>query len=64
MEREEPLLFKKFPNLKENVPWVSLLTNVPTPVEKLTKLENYFNLKNGQIYLKRDDKNHHTRKLN
>ncbi|MFX0042225.1 MAG: 1-aminocyclopropane-1-carboxylate deaminase/D-cysteine desulfhydrase [Candidatus Hodarchaeota archaeon] len=59
MEREEPLLFKKYPNLKENIPWIPLLTNVPTPVERLTKLEQYFDLKNGQIYIKRDDKNHH-----
>ncbi len=58
MERIEPLLFKEYPNLKEKVPWIPLLTNVPTPVERLTKLEKYFNLEDGQIYIKRDDKNH------
>ena len=58
MEREEPLLFKKYPNLKGKVPWIPLLTNVPTPVERLTKLEKYVNLKEGKIYIKRDDKNH------
>lgn len=59
MERTEPLLFKKYPNLKEKVPWIPLLTNVPTPVERLTELENHFKLVNGQIYIKRDDKIYH-----
>jgi D-cysteine desulfhydrase len=59
MNREEPLLFKRYPNLKEKIPWIPLLTNVPTPVERLTKLEKYINLKDGKIYIKRDDNNHH-----
>ncbi|MFX1316911.1 MAG: pyridoxal-phosphate dependent enzyme, partial [Promethearchaeota archaeon] len=58
MERKEPLLFKEFPSLKEKVPWIPLLTNVPTPVERLPKLEKYFNIIQGQIYIKRDDRNH------
>lgn len=59
MVRSEPFLFKVFPLLREKVPWIPLLTNIPTPVERLTNLENYFKLKQGQIYIKRDDKNHH-----
>ncbi|UCC18546.1 MAG: pyridoxal-phosphate dependent enzyme [Promethearchaeota archaeon] len=59
MARKEPILFKMYPLLKEKVPWISLLINTPTPVERLTKLEKYFNLESGQIYIKRDDKNHH-----
>ncbi|MHA2394023.1 MAG: 1-aminocyclopropane-1-carboxylate deaminase/D-cysteine desulfhydrase [Promethearchaeota archaeon] len=59
MEREEPLLFKKFPNLKKKIPWIPLLTQIPTPVERLTELEKSLDLSKGQIYIKRDDKNHH-----
>ena len=59
MRRKEPILFKKYPQLKEKVPWIPLLTNTPTPVERLNKLEQHFNLSEGQIYIKRDDKNHH-----
>ncbi len=58
MVRSEPILFKHYPQLKEKIPWIPLLNNIPTPVERLTKLENYFNLYKGQIYIKRDDKNH------
>jgi len=59
MQNKEPSIFKFYPNLKENVPWIPLITNTPTPVERLNKLEEYFNLNKGQIYMKRDDKNHH-----
>jgi D-cysteine desulfhydrase len=58
MERKEPIIFKKFPALKDKIPWMPILTNVPTPVERLTDLEKYFELEEGQIYIKRDDKNH------
>jgi len=58
MEREEPLLFKKFPDLKKKVPWIPILTNVPTPIERLTELEKMFDLHEGEIYIKRDDKIH------
>ncbi|MEE9377688.1 MAG: pyridoxal-phosphate dependent enzyme [Candidatus Lokiarchaeia archaeon] len=59
MVRSEPILFKHYPQLKEKIPWIPLLNNIPTPVERLTKLENYFNSYKGQIYIKRDDKNHY-----
>ena len=59
METKEPILFEHYPNLKEKVPYVSLLTNLPTPIERLTELEKNFDLKDGAIYVKRDDINHH-----
>jgi len=58
MVRLEPFLFKIYPLLREKVPWIPLLTNSPTPVERLINLEKYLNLDQGQIYIKRDDKNH------
>ncbi|MFX1328441.1 MAG: 1-aminocyclopropane-1-carboxylate deaminase/D-cysteine desulfhydrase [Promethearchaeota archaeon] len=58
MERNEPLLFKKHPHLKKKVPWIPLITNLPTPIDRLYKLEKFLNLEKGQIYIKRDDKNH------
>ncbi|MFX0021946.1 MAG: 1-aminocyclopropane-1-carboxylate deaminase/D-cysteine desulfhydrase [Candidatus Hermodarchaeota archaeon] len=58
MSRKEPILFKQYPNLKEKVPWIPLLANLPTPVERLTQLEDYFTLNNSKIFIKRDDKNH------
>lgn len=58
MGSRELLLFKTYPKLKEKVPWIPLLTNVPTPIERLTGLERKFDLVDGQIFLKRDDKNH------
>jgi D-cysteine desulfhydrase len=57
MERNEPLLFRQFPNLKKKVPWISILTEIPSPIERLTELEKYFNNQNS-IYIKRDDKIH------
>ena len=54
----KPILFEVYPQLKEKIPWIPLLTNAPTPVERLNNLENYFNLDKGQIYIKRDDKDH------
>jgi D-cysteine desulfhydrase len=58
-ERNEPLLFKKFPNLKKKVPWFPILTNTPTDIDRLTELEKHLNYKRGELYIKRDDKNHH-----
>ncbi len=58
MIKEEPILFQKYPMLKNKVPWIPLLTNLPTPIEKLTELEKGFELEGGEIYIKRDDKNH------
>lgn len=60
MKQEDPILFKKYPNLKNRVPWIPLLTNLPTPIERLTELEKEFELDSGEIYIKRDDKNHPT----
>ena len=59
MKQEEPILFQKYPNLKKKVPWIPLLRNLPTPVERLSELEEEFNLKDAKLYIKRDDKNHH-----
>ncbi len=59
MEREEPLLFKFYPKLQNKVPWIRLLTTVPTPVQKLDELERKFNISSsGGIYIKRDDLDH------
>ncbi|MFX0000578.1 MAG: 1-aminocyclopropane-1-carboxylate deaminase/D-cysteine desulfhydrase [Candidatus Hodarchaeota archaeon] len=57
MKQEEPFLFQVYPNLKNKVPWIPLLTNVPSPVERLTELEKEFDLEGGELYIKRDDKN-------
>lgn len=59
MEIKGPILFEVYPNLKGKIPWISLLTNLPTPVDRLTELEKELNLNGGEIYIKRDDKNHH-----
>ncbi|TFF63614.1 MAG: pyridoxal-phosphate dependent enzyme [Promethearchaeota archaeon] len=59
MKRDNPVLFEYYPKLKENVPWTSILTKVPTPVDKLKNLEDYFGIQDGHIYIKRDDLNHH-----
>jgi D-cysteine desulfhydrase len=59
MEREEPLLFNFYSKLRNRVPWISLLTIVPTPVERLDELEQHYNISSsGGIYIKRDDKDH------
>lgn len=58
MERTGPLLFKEYPLLKEKVPWIPLLINAPTSVERLHELEKHLNLDKGQIFIKRDDINH------
>lgn len=58
MEIKGPILFEVYPSLKEKIPWMSLLTNLPTSVDRLTELEKELNLNNGEIYIKRDDKNH------
>ncbi len=47
-----PFLFKKYPKLKEKIPWVKLLPE-KTPVEKLSKLINQFNV--DSLWIKRDD---------
>ncbi|MBD3253728.1 MAG: pyridoxal-phosphate dependent enzyme [Candidatus Lokiarchaeota archaeon] len=59
MSKREPPLFKLYPKLKKGVPWLPILTNVPTPVDRLANLENHLEVKSGAIYIKRDDKDHH-----
>lgn len=57
--RDTPLLFKKYPSLNSEVPWIPLLDNVPTPIDQLTELEREFNINPpGGLYIKRDDKDH------
>lgn len=58
MERKIPLLFEKYPNLKNKVPWIPLLDNIPSPIDRLSNLENYLGIQEGAIYIKRDDKDH------
>lgn len=58
MESKKPILFDVYPNLEGKVPWISILTGIPSDVNRLTKLENYLKLKDGEIYIKRDDKDH------
>ncbi|MHA1272110.1 MAG: 1-aminocyclopropane-1-carboxylate deaminase/D-cysteine desulfhydrase [Promethearchaeota archaeon] len=59
MNKPLPIIFKKYPNLEGKLPWIPILTNVPTPVERLTELEKELGLEEGKIFIKRDDKNHH-----
>jgi len=59
MEKEKPYLFELYPGLEGKIPWISLLTNLPTKIDRLTELEKECNLDGGEIYIKRDDKIHH-----
>ena len=59
MENKKPIIFEKYPKLEGNVPWTSLLTNLPTDVDRLQNLEQEIGLETGKIFLKRDDKDHH-----
>ena len=58
MENNKPTLFDVYPNLEGKVPWISILTGIPSDVNRLTNLENYLKLNDGEIYIKRDDKDH------
>ena len=58
MESKKPILFEIYPNLEGKVPWISILTGIPSDVDRLTELENYLKLNDGEIYCKRDDKDH------
>jgi len=60
MESKEPLIFKLYPNLKGKVPWIPILKNVPTPIDRLLELEKHLDIENGAIFIKRDDLNHET----
>ncbi|MFW9897002.1 MAG: hypothetical protein ACFFD7_14445 [Candidatus Thorarchaeota archaeon] len=44
--------------MEEKIPWIPLLTNIPTPIEQFYELEKKFNLNQGEIYIKRDDQIH------
>jgi len=58
MESKKPILFEVYPNLEGKVPWTLILTGIPSNVDRLTELENYLKLNDGEIYIKRDDKDH------
>ncbi len=58
MENNKPTLFDVYPNLEGKVPWISILTGIPSNVDRLTELESYLKLNDGEIYIKRDDKDH------
>ena len=60
MEKKKPVLFDVYPNLEGKVPWVPVLTGIPSKVERLKELEKHLELKDGRIYIKRDDKVHNT----
>ncbi|MBY9020854.1 MAG: pyridoxal-phosphate dependent enzyme [Candidatus Lokiarchaeota archaeon] len=60
MDKIKPILFDVYPKLESKVPWIPLLTNLPSKVERLKELEKHLNLKGGEIYIKRDDKVHNT----
>ncbi|MBD3255534.1 MAG: pyridoxal-phosphate dependent enzyme [Candidatus Lokiarchaeota archaeon] len=58
MECKEPPLFQAFPKLKKRVPWISLLSDLPSIVDRLTEIEKELDLSGIEIYIKRDDLNH------
>ena len=58
MENKKPTLFEVYPNLEGKVPWTPILMGIPSNVDRLTELENHLKLKGGEIYIKRDDKDH------
>ena len=58
MSKNLPILFKHYKKLNGKVPWISILTNIPTPIDRLRSLENHFDNFQGEIYIKRDDKCH------
>jgi len=55
MSKNLPILFKHYKELHGKVPWTSILTNIPTPIDRLRSLENHFDNFQGEIYIKRDD---------
>ena len=58
MENKKPTLFEIYPNLEGKIPWIPLMTHIPTNVDRLTNLEAHLKMKAGKIYIKRDDKDH------
>ena len=59
MDKKKPALFEKYPDLEGKLPWTPILSQIPTDIERLDDLENYLEMENGRIFIKRDDKNHH-----
>lgn len=51
-DMSQPLLFEKFPQLRQRLPWISL-GHFPTPVERLQNLETRFDC--DSLWIKRDD---------
>jgi D-cysteine desulfhydrase len=58
MENKKPILFDVYPNLEGGVPWIPILTGIPSKVDRLKELEKRLNLNGGEIYIKRDDMVH------
>ncbi len=58
MDKIKPILFEIYPKLEGKVPWIPILTNLPSKVERLKELEKHLKLEGGEIYIKRDDKVH------
>ncbi len=58
MDKIKPILFDIYPELEGKVPWIPILTNLPSEVERLKELEKHLKLDGGEIYIKRDDKVH------
>ncbi len=58
MENARPVLFEFYPTLEGKVPWTPILTEIPSNVDRLIELEKYLKLNDGEIYVKRDDKDH------
>ncbi|MBD3254306.1 MAG: hypothetical protein GF383_04395 [Candidatus Lokiarchaeota archaeon] len=59
MENRELLLFQHYPKLKNKIPWITLLTQPLTSVQELKNLEKSLELKEGNVFIKRDDINLH-----
>ncbi|MFX1406485.1 MAG: 1-aminocyclopropane-1-carboxylate deaminase/D-cysteine desulfhydrase [Promethearchaeota archaeon] len=59
MDEKKPALFEKYPNLEGKLPWTPILSQIPTDIERLNELENYLEMEEGKIFIKRDDRNHH-----
>ena len=54
MSRNDPLLFEVYPGLKGKIPWVPILSKVPTSVERLWQVEKHLGI---EEYLRKIDEN-------
>ncbi len=52
MVRDKPILFERYPNLKDRIPWVAI-AKYPTPVQKMENLGK--ELEHNNLWIKRDD---------